>query len=107
MTDEQKELEHYRKLFSVSGHDLAMKGYISYVKLVKQQIEYMDDFELKAHIDGKKADTVLYDRSMDIGQKLPDMISRMNRLKDELKIEFSIEDGIPKKKAVSPQNIGG
>ena len=43
---------------------------------------------------------------MAIGEKLPDMITRMNRLKDELRIEFDESEGKPKIKSVSPQSIG-
>lgn len=102
----KKKLLHYERIFSVSEEDLAIKGYISYVELVRQQIDYMKDFKLKEHIDGKKTETVLYDRSMAIGEKLPDMITRMNRLKDELRIEYDELDGKPKIKSVTPQNIG-
>jgi len=102
----KRKLEHYEKIYSIGEYDLAIKGYTSYVSLVKQQIDYMQDFKLKEHIDGKKTETVLYDRSMAIGEKLPDMITRMNRLKDELKIEFDESEGKPKIKSVSPQSIG-
>lgn len=101
-----KELEHYRRLFSTKESNLAIKGYLSFVKFVTQQVDYMENFELKSHIDGKKADTVLYDRSVSIGESLPDMISKLNRLKMELKIDFDPEYDKPKVGATSPQTIG-
>lgn len=104
MTDqEKKELDHYRKLFSIGEHDIAISGYESYVKLVKQQIEYLDDFNLKSNIDGKKAETVIYDRSIALWESLPDMISKMNKLKVELKIEYNPDEGKPKAMAARPE----
>jgi len=101
-----KELNHYKKLFSVAEHDLAIDGYLSYVALVKQQVEFIRDFKIKENIEGKKADTVLYDRAMSMGEGLPDMISKMNKLKTELNIVFDETEGKEKIKATSPQNIG-
>ncbi len=101
----KKELDYYKKKFSLGEHDLAISGYLSYVDLVKQQVEYMKDFKLKEHIDGKKTETVLYDRSMSIGEKLPDMITRMNRLKLELGIQYDPMEGQVKQKALTPESM--
>lgn len=46
----------------------------------------------------------MYDRAMDIGNNLPAVISKMNALKNELKIEFQNETEI-KRSATSPQSI--
>ncbi len=105
MTNEQKELEHYRKLFSLGEHDVAVRGYEAYVNLVRQQVDYVKDFNIKANIDGKKAETVLYERSIALWESLPDMITKMNRLKNELKIDFDPEADKPKSGATSPQSI--
>ena len=43
---------------------------------------------------------------MSMGEGLPDMISKMNRLKIELNIPFDENEGKPKLTATSPQNIG-
>lgn len=102
----QKELDYYKKKFSVGEHDLAIDGYLSYVALVRQQVDFIKDFKIKENIDGKKTETVLYDRAMSMGEGLPDMISKMNKLKIELNIPFDENDGKPKLTATSPQNIG-
>lgn len=106
MSDIQKELEYYQKIFSLKDHDLAISGYIAYVNFVRQQVEYIKEFKVKDNIEGKKAETVVYDRGMAMGESLPDMISRMNKLKGELNIEYDYEEGKPKTKRVSPQSIG-
>lgn len=106
MTEEQKELEHYKKIFSLKDSDLAVSGYIAYVNFVRQQVDYIKEFKVKDNIEGKKTETVVYDRAMSMGESLPDMISKMNRLKTELKIDFDPEADKPKVGATSPQSIG-
>ena len=102
--NERKELEHFRRLFA-AGEDgnLAVKGYLAFVKSLKQQIDHVENFNIAGNIDGKKSDTVLYDRSISIWEKLPDMIAKMNRLKVELNIEFDPEAGKPKQQALRPE----
>ena len=102
----QKELDYYKKKFSLAEHDVATNGYLAYVNIVKQQVEYIKDFKLKDNIDGKKSENAMYDRTESIWKNLPDMISSLNRLKVELNIEYDELDGQPKQKAVSPQSIG-
>jgi uncharacterized protein (DUF4213/DUF364 family) len=105
MTEQEKELEHYRKLFSLAEHDVAVSGYVAYVNIVRQQVEHINDFKIKDNIERKKTETVLYDRTVAMWEKLPDMISRMNSLKNELKIDFDPEGDKPKAGAISPQSI--
>lgn len=102
----KKELEHYKKKFSISEYDLALDGYLAYVGLVKQQVDFIKDFSVKSNIDGKKAETVLYDRATAMGESLPDMITKLNKLKSELNIEYDSKEGQPKLKSSNPQNIG-
>ena len=103
--DLKKELAFYKRKLSLAEEDIAIDGYLSYVALVRQQVEFIKDFKIKEHIDGKKTETVLYDRGMSIGEGLPDMISKLNRLKAELKIEFDINEGKPKIGATTPQSL--
>lgn len=107
MTDiEKKELDHYKNLLSLGDADVAISGYVAYVNLVRQQVNYLNEFKIKDSIDGKKAETAGYDRSISLWESLPDMISKMNRLKMELKIDFDPEADKPKTGATSPQSIG-
>lgn len=105
MTNQEKELEHYKKILSLGEHDVAISGYIAYVNIVRQQVDHIKDFQIKSNIDGKKTETVLYDRTVAMWEKLPDMISRMNSLRAELKIDFDPDRDKPKSGAISPQSI--
>ncbi len=102
----KKELEYYKNKLSLGEQDVAINGYLAYVNLVRQQVEYIKDFKIKDNIDGKKTETVVYDRAIAMGENLPKMISSMNSLKVELGIEFDENDGKAKRGATSPQSIG-
>ena len=101
----KKELQFYKEKLSIGEHDLAVSGYLAYVGLVRQQVEFIKGFKIAGNIEGKKAETVLYDRAMEMGAGLPKMISSMNALKLELKIEFDEEEGRPKTGATTPQSL--
>jgi len=101
----KKELDFYKKKFSVGDNDVAISGYLAYVNLVRQQVEFIEDFSIKANIDGKKTETVLYDRAISMGEGLPSMISKMNNLKLELKIEFDGTEGKQRLGATTPQSL--
>ncbi len=101
----KKELEHYKQKFYVAEHDLSVSGYLSYVGLVKQQVDFIKDFKIAGNIDGKKTETVLYDRAMAMGEGLPKMILAMQNLKMELKIEFTDEEIKERQSATTPQSL--
>lgn len=102
----KKELEHYKTKFSIGQQDVAVNGYLAYVNIVRQQVEYIKEFKIKENIEGKKSESAMYDRTESIWKNLPDMITSMNNLKLELGIEYDENEGREKQKAVSPQSIG-
>lgn len=101
----KKQLEYYRKMLSISDQDVAVKGYLAYVKIVRQQVEHVESFNIKSHIEGKKSENAMYERTEAIWKNLPDMISSLNRLKIELKIEFDPNEGKQKVGATTPQSL--
>ncbi len=102
----KKKIAYYEKKLAIGDSDLAMRGYLSFVKVVNQQVNYLDDFDIKTNISGKKAETAEYDRAESLWNNLPKMISSLNHLKAELKIEFDENEGKPKVGPTSPQSIG-
>lgn len=94
----QTELEHYKKLFGTN--DIASRGYRSVVKMLEQQIEVLNEFNIKTNIDqtDKK-----YDRVSKIFNEMPDMILALKDLKDKLGIEY-VEKEL-RVSATTPQSI--
>lgn len=101
----KKELEFYKDKFSVAEKDVAVDGYLAYVNIVRQQVDYIKDFKIKDNIDGKKSESAMYDRTESIWKNLPSMISSMNSLKLELNIEYDENSGTEKNGATSPQSL--
>lgn len=102
MTEYEKiktELDHYKKMFGTG--DVATRGYRAVVKMLEQQIEVLNDFDVKANIDqGDKK----YDRALKMFNELPDVILALKDLKDKLGIEYV--EKVERVTATTPQSIG-
>lgn len=101
------ELNHYHRLFAVAQEDIAIRGYLSYVKIIRQQVDFLDTFSIKTSIDKKKADSGEFERAQSMWEKLPDMITKMNVLKSELDIEFKDEDAKEEDIDATPESQAG
>lgn len=101
----KKQLEFYKKKFSLAENDVAIDGYLAYVNIVRQQVDYIKEFKIKENIDGKKSESAMYDRTESIWKNLPSMISSMNSLKIELNIQFDENEGKVKRGATTPQSL--
>lgn len=84
--NEAQELEHYRKILGVG--DVATRSYKTVVKMIEQQISFLDEFEIKTKIGSATKDDPVYARAQDLWTGLPDMILKLNKLKNELGIEY-------------------
>lgn len=87
MTKEEKELIHYKKILGAG--DVATRGYITMVKILEQQIECLDGVNIKSIIGSEeKGDTIKYKNSKDLWESMPDTILKLNKLKNELGIDY-------------------
>ncbi len=87
MTREEKELEHYKKVFGVG--DVATRGYVTMVKILEQQIEFLNDFNIKSKIASEdKKDTIVYKNAKELWEGMSDTILSLNKLKNELGIDY-------------------
>lgn len=87
MADLQKELAHYKKIFGAG--DIATRSYATMVKILEQQIEFLDAFSIKGKIQSEeKADTIAYKNAKDLWEGMPDTVLKLNKLKLELGIEY-------------------
>ncbi len=101
----KKELEFYRNKFGIGEKNVSIGGYLAYVNIVRQQVDYTKDFDIKANIEGKKSENAMYERTEAIWKSLPSMISSMNSLRIELGIEFDPTDGQVKTGPTTPQSL--
>lgn len=97
----EQELNHYKKLFGVG--DIATRAYIAIVKVLEQQVEYLQGFNISESISKAAKNDPIYARAIEMWEEMPDMVLKMKKLKDELGIEyFEKEDAIL---PISPQRI--
>ena len=75
----KKELELYKK-------DATFRGYYVQNKIVNQQIDILEAFNLMDEIKSNPKEDKYYDRAMKLSEGLPDAIIGLNKLKVELKI---------------------
>lgn len=102
----KKELEYYKNLFAAAENNIALKGYMVLVEMLKQQNEYLDSIQIKSLIvSEEKSKLNEYERAKALWEGLPKMIQSVNTLKFELNIKYDPLDGKPKPKATTPQSL--
>lgn len=97
----QKENEHYKNLLGIG--DVATRGYTVIVKLLEQQISYLNKFNLEDNINKTTKDDPVYERSQKMFKEMPEVILSLKELKDKLGIEYVEKE--TKRAATTPQSI--
>lgn len=82
----KKELDAVKKELELYKKDAIYRGYYVQNKIVNQQIDILEDFNLKDEIKSNPKEDKYYDRAMKISEGMPDTIIGLNKLKTELKI---------------------
>lgn len=72
--------------------DPARRGYYAIQKILYQQIEFLEQFDLKAEIASSPKEDKIYDRANNIWKELPKIILESRALKQELKIAHDDEE---------------
>lgn len=104
--DYKKLCEEYEKRMGIGQNDPAKDGYLVLVKLLRQQNEYLDNFNIKSKISSdEKGIMAEYKNAKDLWEGLPKMIQNVNALKIELNMEGEKKIN-NENKPISPQSIG-
>jgi len=104
--DLKKELDYYKKLLGIGGYNPATNGFMILIEQLRQRTDYLKEFRIKDKIGSAVKDDPVYARAMDLVDGLPKMISSVNALRMELKIDYDVDADKPKPRASSPQSIG-
>lgn len=96
--DLRKELEYYKK-------DPEKKAYFALIRIVNQQVDYLNGFNIKEKIGGKASEDATFVRTQGIWENLPKMISSINDLKAVLRISKQDEESENKQHRTSPESI--
>jgi hypothetical protein len=91
---------------SLFENDAAKRGFYTLNRIVNQQIEFLNSFNIKTKISSdEKSDAVMYKNAKELWENLPKMISALNQLRIEMKIDGEDEGDIPKIVPITPQSI--
>jgi hypothetical protein len=85
-TDFEKENDVLKKRISLYENDATYRGYYALNKIVNQQVDRLNKFNLESEISQNAKEDKVYDRTKAIWEGLRGMISDLNILKAELKI---------------------
>jgi hypothetical protein len=84
--DYKKRCEQYEKMFGIGDYDPVKDAYIVYIKMLNQQVEFLNEFTIKSSITETDKDSPKYKRAMEMVDGLPKMIAAVDDLKSRLKL---------------------
>lgn len=97
MDEKDKKIASLEQRLSLYEKDATFRGYYALNKIVNQQIERLQKFNLETEITQNAKDDKTYDRTKNIWEGLKGMISDLVALKTELKISGDQDKDINKK----------
>lgn len=81
-----KELHHLRKIYGLD--DVATRAYKAVVKVLGQQVDFLENFNIKDKITAASKEDPVYERGIKIYENMPDNVIKLNELKFKLGIEY-------------------
>lgn len=102
----QEQIERLQKRLDYYEKDAAFGGFFTLNRIVNQQREYLNKFNITAYIASEdKAEQLAYKNAKDLWENLGKMITSLNQLRIELKLD---ELGKEEEKLIpfSPENMG-
>jgi hypothetical protein len=100
----RNKISDYEKRMGIGENDPAKEGYLVLVQQLSQRNDYLKNFKLSEKIGNAAKDDPVYARAMDLIDSLPKMISAVNALKFELKMEGEKKQEFGNK-PISPQTV--
>jgi len=101
----EESIEDIKKELLFYKNDPEKRGYFALVRIINQQIDYLNDFNIKGNVGGKASEDATFARTKDMWENLPKMISSLSDLKTILKIKKVDEEDNMKNQRTSPESI--
>lgn len=98
-------IQELRDKLDMYEKDPEKRAYFALVRIVNQQVDYLNSFNIKSNIGGKASEDATFARTQGIWENLSKMISSLNELKSVLKITKTDEIDEIKKQRTSPESI--
>lgn len=94
-----------QKLDIYENESLEKEGYYALKLWIKQQIDIVKEFNLSEEIKKNPKDDKYYDRVKSLGEDLKKMITDLNLLRVELKINYKDDDEYKRRQRTTPESI--
>ena len=97
-------IESLKEQLLLFENDASKRGFYTLNRIVNQQVEFLNSFSIKSKISSDdKSDVITYKNAKELWENLPKMITSLNTLRTEMKIDG--EEEIKKIIPISPQSI--
>lgn len=94
-----------QKLDIYENESLEKEGYYALKLWIKQQIDIVKEFNLSEEIKKNPKDDKYYDRVKSLGEDLKKMITDLNLLRVELKINYKDDEEYKRRQRTTPESI--
>lgn len=95
-------LEQRLRLYESPGE---MRGFYAMQRILNQQADFLNSFDLKDEIKTNPKEDKIYDRASDLWEKLPGNISKVNSLKTELNVTGNEEKDTQRKPSFLDRHV--
>jgi hypothetical protein len=82
----KQQVAEYERMLGIGEYDPVKNAFTVLLKMMNQQISYLDKFSIVAHIDNADKESPQYKRAMEMTDGLPKMIASVNDLRTALKM---------------------
>lgn len=83
----KKEIAQLRKENRWLRVDSSKRSFFALNRIINQQVDLLNDFDIKENVTGKKSENAQFERTQSIWKELPKLISELNLLRVEMKID--------------------
>lgn len=102
----KKQVDVLEKKLALYEKDATYRGFYALNRIVNQQVDYLNGFNLKEQISKSPKDDKEFDRANSIWKELKGLINNLNDLKSELRINDEEEkERFLKNKITTPESI--
>lgn len=84
--DYKKMCQHYEKLLGINNYDPVKTAFVVYIKMLNQQVTFLNTFDIKSHISNADKESPEYKRAIEMVDNLPKMITAVDDLRKTLKL---------------------
>ena len=77
-------LEKENRWFRV---DSSKRSFFALNRIINQQVDLLNEFDIKTNVEGKKSENAQFERTQSIWKELPKLITELNSLRADMKID--------------------